>query len=219
MGTGADMTLDVVPSDDVQPPASPGDLRLVDVGDDHVTVGWQKVDAEDLQRYVVYRSTEDAGLAPIATTTDPVYLDTSVATGAHYEYAVTAQDLAFNESPPTPSLAVDAAERIVQVVFRVTVPPSTPTTDSLFIAGDFQGWAPGQTPMTKVDASTWSITLPFEDGTSIEYKYTRGSWEAVEKDDGCGEIANRTMTADFGESEEQVIDDVVAKWRDVDGCG
>ncbi len=71
----------------------------------------------------------------------------------------------------------------------MTVPPSTPATDSLFIAGDFQGWAPGQTPMTKVDASTWSITIPFEDGTSIEYKYTRGSWEAVEKDDGCGEIA------------------------------
>ena len=219
VGTGADMTLDVVPSDDVQPPASPGDLRLVDVGDDHVTVGWQKVDAEDLQRYVVYRSTGDAEIVPIATTTDPVYTDTSVATGAHYEYAVTAQDLAYNESPPTSSLTVDAAERIVQVTFRVTVPASTPATDSLFIAGDFQGWAPGQTPMTKVDAGTWSVTLPFEDGTSIEYKYTRGSWEAVEKDDGCGEIANRTMTADFGASEDQVIDDVVAKWRDVDGCG
>ena len=178
-----------------------------------------KVDAEDLQRYVVYRSTEDAGLAPIATTND------SGLPGherrdrrGNTEYAVTAQDLAFNESPPTPSLAVDAAERIVQVVFRVTVPASTPTTDSLFIAGDFQGWAPGQTPMTKVDASTWSITLPVRGWDVIEYKYTRrtggrgeGRWLWRDR--------QPTMTADFGESEEQVIDDVVAKWRDVDGCG
>ena len=47
----------------------------------------------------------------IATTVDPVYTDTSVATGTRYDYAVTAQDLAFNESPPSPSLSVDAAKR------------------------------------------------------------------------------------------------------------
>ena len=97
------------------------------------------------------------------------------------------------------SLSVDAKKRIVQVTFQVTVPADTPPTDTLYIAGDFQGWAPGQTPMTRVDASTWTITLPFEDGTSIQYKYTRGSWDAVEKDAGCGEIPNRTLTADFGD--------------------
>ena len=149
----------------------------------------------------------------------PIYSDTSVVTGTRYDYAITAQDLAFNESLPSPTLTVDAADRVVQVTFRVSVPPGTPATDGLYIAGDFQDWAPGQTPMTRVDERTWSITLPFLDGTSIEYKYTRGSWEAVEKDDGCGEIANRTMTADFGTSREQFIEDVVSKWRDVDGCG
>ncbi len=73
--------------------------------------------------------------------------------------------------------------------------------------------------MTRVDGSTWTITLPFEDGTSIEYKYTRGTWDAVEKDDGCGEIPNRIMTADYGVSQEQLITDTIAKWRDIDGCG
>ena len=51
----------------------------------------------------------------------------------------------------------------------------------------------------------------------------------MEKDDGCGEIANRTMTADFGASQEQVIEDVVEQvegrgrmWlrsADVEGAG
>ncbi len=99
------------------------------------------------------------------------------------------------------------------------MPADTPSTDTLYIAGDFQGWAPGDTPMTQVDASTWTITIPFEDGTAIQYKYTRGTWEAVEKDDGCGEIPNRTLTADFSISADQVVQDPVSKWRDVDGCG
>ena len=70
-----------------------------------------------------------------------------------------------------------------------------------------------------VIGSTWSISLPFKDGTSIQYKYTRGTWDAVEKDDGCGEIPNRIMTADFGASQEQLITDTIAKWRDIGGCG
>jgi len=57
------------------------------------------------------------------------------------------------------------------------------------------------------------------DGTTIQYKYSRGTWDAVEKDKGCGEIPNRTMTADYGASQQQLVQDQVAKWRDIDGCG
>ena len=113
--TGAGMVLDVVPSADLQPPAAPVELRLVDVGDDHVTIGWPNVDAEDLQRYVVYRSTTDAP-EPGAPSRPPWTRSTRTRawpTGTRYDYVVTAQDLAFNESPPSPPLGVDAAELIV----------------------------------------------------------------------------------------------------------
>ena len=85
------------------------------------------------------------------------------------------------------------------MTFTVTVPPNTPPGDTIYIAGDFQGWDPGGTPMTKVDDVTWTITLPFTEGDAPQYKYTRGSWEAVEKDAGCGEIPNRTVPVTFGE--------------------
>jgi hypothetical protein len=73
--------------------------------------------------------------------------------------------------------------------------------------------------MTKVDDRTWTITLPFTEGDAPQYKYTRGSWEAVEKDAGCGEIPNRTVQVTFGEDGSQEVADEIAKWRDVDQCG
>ena len=85
--------------------------------------------------------------------------------------------------------------------------------------GGFQGWDPGATPMTRVDDSHWSISLEFQDAETLEYKYTRGSWEAVEKDAGCGEVPNRTLTVEFEREGTQDVADSVEKWRDLDACG
>jgi hypothetical protein len=212
--------LTVEPGTDTQPPPPPDAPILFDVADDHVAITWTAVDAPDLYRYLVLRAPSGSGdLAPIGTTTRPVFTDTTVTSGATYDYAVVAQDTGFNASTPSPTLSIQAVKRIVSVTFQVAVPPDTPPTDTVYIAGDFQGWAPADTPMTQVDASTWTITIPFQDGTDIQYKYTRGSWDAVEKDDGCGEILNRTLTADYSISTAQVVQDSVSKWRDVGGCG
>ena len=71
-------------------------------------------------------------------------------------------------------MAAAAEAREVDVTFTVTVPPNTPADDTVYIAGDFQGWDPGGTPMDRVDAATWSITLPFTEGEPPQYKYTAG---------------------------------------------
>jgi hypothetical protein len=73
--------------------------------------------------------------------------------------------------------------------------------------------------MTRVDDTTWSINLPFIEGDPPQYKYTRGTWDAVEKDDACAEIANRTITVSFGDGGTAQVADTVAKWRDTDQCG
>ena len=213
-------SLTVQPAADTLPPPAPGTPLLTDVGDDHVSIRWPAVDAPDIYRYVVLRAPRGSSdFERLGTTTKLLFTDTTVTTGAGYDYAVAAEDTSFNRSEMSPVLSVDAKQRLVQVTFQVTAPADTPTTDTLYIAGDFQGWAPSQTPMTRIDGSTWAITLPFVDGTTIQYKYSRGTWDAVEKDKGCGEIPNRTMTADYGASQQQLVQDQVAKWRDIDGCG
>lgn len=208
------------PGADTTPPAAPTHLEVLDVGEDHVQVRWQEAEASDVVRYLVLRA--DGGstsFAQIAVTTDPVVTDTSVVSGGDYAYTVVAQDDGFNRSAPSAPLSVTAAKRQVQLTFNVTLPDDTPAADTIDIAGDFQGWNPAGTPMTRIDATHWTITLPFKDGTAIQYKYARGSWDAVEKDPGCGEIPNRQVTASYEAGGKQVVEDSVAKWRDVAGCG
>jgi hypothetical protein len=207
------------PGSDTTPPATPTDLALVDVAEDHISLRWKPVDRDDVVRYLVLRA--DGGstaFTQIAAPTAPVFTDTSVRAGAEYAYAVVAQDDGFNSSPQTEPLSVSASKREVQLTFTVSVPTDTPAGDTVYIAGDFQGWSPAGTPMTRVDDTHWTITLPFEDATPLQYKYTRGSWDAVEKDEGCAEIANRTVTADFAGDGTAGVEDTVAKWRDIAGC-
>jgi hypothetical protein len=211
--------LTVEPSDDAVPPPAPGAPDPVDVAGDHITIRWEPVEVDDLYGYRVLRGAEAGPLEIIGEAADPLYVDTSVAAGAPYRYAVVAVDTGLNVSEPSPETPVTAASRVVSVVFTVTVPSGTPAGDTVYIAGDFQGWMPGASPMEQVDATTWTITLPFGDKASGQYKYTRGSWEAVEKDAACGEIPNRTLTAEYRGDGSQAVADSVEKWRDIDACG
>ena len=111
----------------------------------------------------------------------------------------------------------------VNVTFSVTVPSHTPSP--VYIVGnfaDFSGstypnWDPAGILLTETSANVWEITIPNVPlGTVFSYKYTRGSWETVEKEtDGNAEIlsgGNRSLTsAGIG---TQTQNDTVANWRD-----
>ncbi|MEO6059570.1 MAG: alpha-amylase, partial [Candidatus Limnocylindria bacterium] len=212
--------LDATPPADTEPPPTPSGAVVAIVSDAAVVLAWDPVAAEDLFRYEVQRA-DDAGgpYRRVGVATEATFTDTGVRAGSTYFYTVVATDTSFNQSAPSEELTAEAASRQVAVTFTVHAPPNTPPTDTLFIAGDFQGWDPGGTPMTRVDAVTWEITLTFTENTAPQFKFTRGSWDAVEKDDGCGEIPNRTFTVLFGTDGTATIDLEVARWRDVDLCG
>jgi hypothetical protein len=116
--------------------------------------------------------------------------------------------------------------RTVSVVFTVTVPATTPADKSVYIAGTLDRldgglppWDPGGVVLTKVDATHWTLTLTGKETTQIEYKYTLGSWDFVEKDGSCGEIANRALTLSYGTTGTQYVNDTVPNWRNVAPCG
>ena len=185
-----------------------------------LTLAWEPVTAPDLYRYDVFRGSSPGGpYERIGAATEPTFTDDTVATGDAYVYVVAAVDTSLNRSAPSEEISASAQTREVAVTFVVTVPPNTPAADTLFIAGDFQGWDPAATPMTRVDERTWSITLPFVEGDAPQYKFTRGSWEAVEKDAACGEIPNRTVPVTYGTEGAQEVPSTVEAWRDVNQCG
>ncbi len=97
------------------------------------------------------------------------------------------------------------------VTFQVTLPATTPTSDTIYIAGNFQNWDPGATPLTRDDATHAHGSITTTQGNALEFKFTRGDWTRGEKAADCSEIANRTATASDGST----ISCTVANWADI----
>jgi glucoamylase len=104
----------------------------------------------------------------------------------------------------------------------VTVPSTTDATGrTVFLAGTLSAlgtglpdWNPAGIAMTRVDATHWTATLSGPAGAAVQYKYTLGDWDHVEKGAGCAELGNRTLTLGSGTQTDAVVN-----WRNVRPCG
>jgi hypothetical protein len=219
--------LTVNSSGDTTPPAAPTGLIVTNSSPTAVSLAWDVHPNSDgdLAGFEVYR---DSGLiATVIGASITSYTDSSVTENASYTYYIRGLDTSFNRSGPSNTVNATAAPRTVTLVFNVTVPASTDGTGrSVYIAGfldrldgSLPQWDPSGVVLTRVDATHWSITLTGKEGTQIEYKYALGSWDYVEKDGSCGEIANRQLTLSYGSTGTQTINDVVPNWRNVAPCG
>ncbi|MBN2392052.1 MAG: hypothetical protein JXR84_15090, partial [Anaerolineae bacterium] len=212
----------VLPAADTTPPPVPLNLQVVHWGTDHITVQWDPVSADDLAGYDLYRYAEgEAQASFLARVMEPttIYTDTDVVVNTTYTYTVQAFDMALNKSDFSNPASGTAEAREVEVRFRVTIPPFTPPTDTIYIAGDnatYLGasWNPSAMPITRLDATTWAYTVTIPEETALQYKFTRGSWNVVEN---WGELvgeANRHLTVVYGSDGVMLVEDVVYNWRD-----
>ena len=101
------------------------------------------------------------------------------------------------------------------------------TAACLGIAGILTGlllgyvlWGQHTVNLTKGADGKWRITITWPEGTSVEYKYTLGDWDHVEKGASCDEIANRKFTvAPSGDDATMTVEETVKNWRNVPPCG
>ena len=104
-----------------------------------------------------------------------------------------------------------------QVTFIISdMPGTTPPEDTIFIVGSFNGWDPGDTNYILSDngLGELEITLPAQsEGSLMEYKFTRGDWDRVEKGGSGQEIPNRIFV--FGNGDTVYID--ILNWADIAG--
>ena len=136
-------------------------------------------------------------------------------------------DTSFNRSPDSSEIEATAALRTVTLVFNLTVPSTTDGTGrSVYIAGfldrldgNLPQWDPGGVVLTRVDSTQWTISLTGKEFTPIEYKYTLGAWDYVEKGSACEELSNRQLTLSYGSTGVQTVNDTVLNWRNVAPCG
>lgn len=221
--------LTVNSSGDTTPPAVPTNLIATSASPAGVNLAWDAVQGDPtLYGYEVLRSDSSGGpYAMIARVTSNSYTDTNVVEGATYYYVVRSVDTSFNRSGNSNEVVATAELRTVTLIFTVTVPATTDGTGrSVYIAGtlsrldgNLPDWNPGYVVLTRLDATHWTITLTGKETTQIEYKYTLGDWEHVEKDGTCGEIGNRLLTLNYGSTGQQTVNDIVINWRNVSPCG
>lgn len=103
------------------------------------------------------------------------------------------------------------AQVTVDITFDVTLSPNTPPSDTIYVAGNFQNWDPGATPLTRDSATHAHGTITTTQGNALQFKFTRGDWARGEKAADCSELANRTATADS----TKTISCAVANWADI----
>ncbi len=221
-------SLTVLPSGDTTPPVTPTGLRVLSASPDGIALAWDPVQGDaSLYGYEVLRSDQAGGpYTAIALVTGTSYTDSAVVEQATYYYVVRAVDYSFNRSGYSSEVQATAVLRTVSVVFTVTVPASTPAGFSVYIAGQLNRldgglpeWNPGGVALTQVNATTWTVTLTGKETTQVEYKYTLGSWDNVEKGASCDEISNRLLTLSYGTTGTQTVNDTVLNWRNVAPCG
>ena len=111
---------------------------------------------------------------------------------------------------------VESLSDTVDLTFMVTVPENTPEDDTVYVAGDltdaFGGyWNPAGRALEQADTYLWTTTFSAPRGTTFSFKFTRGSWDTVEKNADGSEMANRTASADT----DTTFSYTVARWADL----
>lgn len=114
----------------------------------------------------------------------------------------------------TPFAVASAATHKVMVTFVTRVPINTPPSDSVFLATNAQNWTPNAVRMTPEPGNRWTTTLALPGGSSLEYKYTRGTWATDERDAAGSEISNRSLSV-AADRDDQTVTDLVARWADL----
>jgi hypothetical protein len=107
--------------------------------------------------------------------------------------------------------------RPVAVTFRVRVPAGMPPGDAVYLPGNIDQlgpWDPSKLRMTDKGGGIWEATITVLDGTEIQYKYTRGSWETVEWWGSITGTTNRSVTVNGGTSATMLVDDTSTAWDD-----
>ena len=86
-------------------------------------------------------------------------------------------------------------------------------TSKVYITGNnslLGNWNPSKVSLTEINDSTWERTFSFEPETSLEYKFTLGSWgtEALNSD---GAVSSNMMLEVLGDTTVQIS---ISNWKE-----
>ena len=89
------------------------------------------------------------------------------------------------------------------------------TNSSYFFASNLNGWSPSDSAFKFVRdlKGDWILKLPKSPADLIQYKITRGTWDAVESSNTGEDVGNRVIKIDDIKSDTTIIVSV-SNWKD-----
>lgn len=95
----------------------------------------------------------------------------------------------------------------IEVTFQVDMTNEIVSPEGVHIAGGFQGWDPGATPMTPIGDNIYTHTTILPSGTYQEYKFINGTtWdESEDVPPECGVNNNRFLTVPWSNTVLPVV--------------
>ncbi|NCU31872.1 MAG: alpha/beta hydrolase, partial [Candidatus Moranbacteria bacterium] len=100
-------------------------------------------------------------------------------------------------------------------IIVTSLPANTPPGDNVYIAGNFNGWNPGNPDFILFPNNAGMPEIVLTGSGTIEFKFTRGDWQKVEGNETGGYLPNRTFTYGIADTLEVVI----LSWEDLGGPG
>ncbi len=106
---------------------------------------------------------------------------------------------------------VAIADNVTIIITQI--PENTPPGDNIYFAGNLNGWDPGDPGFMLEENSNGHPEIIIEGSGSIEFKFTRGSWDTVEGNENGGFLPNRTFN--FGSTD--TLELTILSWEDQGG--
>ncbi len=81
------------------------------------------------------------------------------------------------------------------IKLKVTALPLEPVCENIYLAGNFNGWNPGDDKfkLTKDKSGSFFIELNKMSAGNCEFKFTRGGWNNAEANNNGSDVPNRVM--------------------------
>ena len=115
-------------------------------------------------------------------------------------------------------LLILAQAAFAQLTIRInTVPANTPADASIYVAGNFQGWNPGDPlfQLTEIEDGVFEIEITPQSG-QLEFKFTRGDWSSVEGNASGASLPNRIYNYSGG---SDILELAILSWEDMGNSG
>jgi chitodextrinase/pimeloyl-ACP methyl ester carboxylesterase len=113
--------IDIQPEPDTEPPTVPQNFTAKPISSTQIELTWDaSTDNNNIISYHIYRNNQ-----LLVTVTTTQYVDTDVAPGSLYTYAIVAVDFAGNASASSESISVEALQPMVNKIYRSVGPNNT----------------------------------------------------------------------------------------------